>query len=179
MSSFTHTGRSDWAGCTKCRLYHTRKNVVIKRIFRHKGGTYPRLMLLGEAPGKTEDATGLPFMGESGRILSLILKEVTPFFGVITNMVGCRPSDEQQNNREPTPAEIDKCKDHIPEILTHYKINGLIFLGNIAARFETRLPHIPIYHPAYIARMEYKYYTIKKQRDLLNDFINGLHKKTK
>ena len=151
-------------------------------------------MLLGEAPGKTEDATGLPFIGSSGRLLDFILKEVVPFFGLVTNTVCCRPADNEQYNREPTPPEINLCRDHITELIDHYQIQGIVYLGKIAQSYDTRLPKVNLMHPAFILRMEYKYYTIQKQRELLNNFIkelttpklssnrkanNGLHQKTK
>lgn len=173
MSSNTHTGRSEWGTCTKCRLYHTRRNVVLKRTFRHKSGTSPRLMLLGEAPGKTEDATRIPFIGSSGRLLDYILKEISPFFGLATNTVCCRPHDADFP-REPTPSEIALCKDHITELLDHYQIQGIVYLGKIAQSYESRLPKVNLMHPAYILKMEYKYYTIQKQRELLNSFIKDL-----
>ena len=189
MSSLTNTGRSEWGTCKQCRLHDTRRNVVLKRTFRHKSGTSPRLMLLGDAPDKTDDATGIPFIGESGRLLDFILQEVSPFFGVLTHSVCCIPLqlyDEYRPTRDPTSPEINLCKPHIGELIEHYEIQGIVHLGKI--HYESRLPKVNLFRLSDILRMEYKYYTIQKQRDALNEFIesfnhrkanNGLHQKNK
>jgi uracil-DNA glycosylase len=35
----------------------------------YRGGTAPRVVFVGEAPGAEEDRTGLPFQGRSGKRL--------------------------------------------------------------------------------------------------------------
>ena len=61
------------------------------------------VVLIGEAPGKKEDETGLPFVGASGRFLDLMLggagMERQDVY--ITNIVKYRPP----SNRDPTAAE--------------------------------------------------------------------------
>lgn len=61
------------------------------------------IMFIGEAPGKKEDETGLPFVGAAGKFLNEMLaaagldrKDV-----YITNIVKYRPPD----NRDPLPEE--------------------------------------------------------------------------
>ena len=46
------------SNCEKCNLSKTRTNVVIGR-----GNTNADLMLVGEGPGKQEDAQGIPLWG--------------------------------------------------------------------------------------------------------------------
>lgn len=80
---------------------------------RVKNGVFPvigegsheaKIMFVGEAPGKTEAATGRPFAGAAGKILDGLLASV----GInrpdvyITNIVKDRPTD----NRDPSPEEI-------------------------------------------------------------------------
>jgi DNA polymerase len=61
-------------------------------------------MLVGEAPGATEDALGRPFVGRAGQVLDEALAQA----GLaradvwITNVVKARPP----GNRDPRPAEI-------------------------------------------------------------------------
>jgi uracil-DNA glycosylase family 4 len=61
------------------------------------------IVLIGEAPGKSEDRSGLPFVGASGKFLDEMLASV----GLnrddiyITNIVKYRPP----NNRDPLPEE--------------------------------------------------------------------------
>ena len=69
-----------------------------------EGSHDAKIMFVGEAPGKNEAATGKPFCGASGRILtemiaSIGLKREDVY---ITNVVKDRPTD----NRDPLPEEI-------------------------------------------------------------------------
>ena len=56
------------AGCARCEaLCESRKRVV------WGSGPVPApLMFIGEAPGREEDDMGLPFVGESGRLLQRV-----------------------------------------------------------------------------------------------------------
>ena len=101
----------DWAAfstacgaCTRCGLSAGRQQVVISR-----GDRQARLMLIGEAPGATEDALGEPFVGRSGQLLDQLLAEA----GLdrhrdvyLCNMVKCRPPD----NRKPLAGELVSCR---------------------------------------------------------------------
>jgi uracil-DNA glycosylase len=61
------------------------------------------IVFIGEAPGKKEDETGLPFMGSAGKFLNEMLSGIgmsrADIF--ITNIVKYRPPD----NRDPLPQE--------------------------------------------------------------------------
>ena len=69
-----------------------------------EGDLFAKIMFVGEAPGKNEAASGKPFCGASGRILSELLTSVdlTREQVYITNIVKDRPTD----NRDPSPEEI-------------------------------------------------------------------------
>ena len=68
------------------------------------------VMLIGEAPGESEDALGRPFVGRAGEFLDDVLDAL----GIarealyITSCVKCRPPD----NREPRDDELDTCIGH-------------------------------------------------------------------
>ena len=95
----------DWAAfatacgaCTRCGLSSGRQQVVMSR-----GHQQARLMLIGEAPGATEDGEGEPFVGRSGQLLDQLLAEA----GLdrdrdvyLCHVVKCRPPD----NRRPRAA---------------------------------------------------------------------------
>jgi DNA polymerase len=61
-------------------------------------------MLVGEAPGKSEDEQGRPFVGRSGKLLDELLAAAGLERGdvYITNVVKARPP----GNRDPKPAEV-------------------------------------------------------------------------
>ena len=95
--------------CTLCRLHENRTNAV-----PGTGKTIDLdLMIVGEGPGRNEDAAGKPFVGPGGRVLDSMLREA----GLerpevyITNIVKCRPPE----NRKPLDDEIETCASHYLE----------------------------------------------------------------
>ena len=54
--------------CCQCRLAETRLHVVFG-----EGNPCADLVVIGEAPGADEDASGRPFVGRSGQLLDKIL----------------------------------------------------------------------------------------------------------
>ena len=93
-------------GCTACpELAATRQHVV----FGDRPVAPPyELMLLGEAPGADEDATGRPFVGRSGQLLDQLLGEAgLSRAGVaVVNVLKCRPP----GNRKPARLEMANCR---------------------------------------------------------------------
>jgi DNA polymerase len=88
--------------CKKCPLWKSRENAV-PGVGRPKS----RTMFIGEAPGRSEDLKGEPFVGAAGKFLDTLLSE-TGFSReqvFITNIVKCRPP----RNREPKPQEVETC----------------------------------------------------------------------
>ncbi|HWZ66016.1 MAG TPA: uracil-DNA glycosylase [Patescibacteria group bacterium] len=74
-----------------------------KHLVMGDGNLDAELVFIGEAPGKQEDETGLPFVGAAGKFLNEMLGEIemgreTVY---ITNIVKYRPP----NNRDPEPDE--------------------------------------------------------------------------
>ncbi|HVT65384.1 MAG TPA: uracil-DNA glycosylase [Mycobacteriales bacterium] len=90
-------------GCTACpELVATRRHVVV-------GDTIPgaRLLIVGEAPGATEDAEGRPFLGKGGQLLDRLMTDagLRRSETSVLNVLKCRPPD----NRTPTRAEAVRC----------------------------------------------------------------------
>lgn len=89
-------------------------------------------MLIGEAPGATEDEMGRPFVGAAGKLLTLTLESI----GIkredvyITNVVKCRPPQ----NREPRDDEIESCSIYLESQILLLKPRIVVTLGNIAGR---------------------------------------------
>jgi len=125
---------SDWdelvkaiSSCVRCPLQRYRKNPV-----PGEGPRDARVMLIGEAPGATEDELGRPFVGAAGKLLTSILEEVgLPRSSVyITNVVKCRPP----NNREPADEEIEACKGYLIAQIRLLKPKLIVLLGNVAGK---------------------------------------------
>ncbi len=91
------------SSCKKCPLSNTRLNAV-----PGEGPGRPRVMLIGEAPGRNEDEQGKPFCGAAGKKLDLLLESAglqrKDVF--ITSVIKCRPPE----NRVPTLEEATTCK---------------------------------------------------------------------
>ena len=100
------------AACRNCGLAEERQQVVVGR-----GNPEARLMLIGEAPGAEEDASGLPFVGRSGQLLSGLIAEAgldEDHDLYICNVIKCRPP----GNRKPTAQEMDQCRPWLEQQLT-------------------------------------------------------------
>lgn len=148
--------------CSLCRLHKTAQWVCML-------GTGPApcdVMIIGEAPGASEDARGQPFVGKSGQYLEQVLNENgfdrSDVF--IANAVSCRPPD----NRQPTKAEIKSCKTWLDYQIDKVKPKFILLLGNTPLQSITGsagirskrgrpferdgIIYMPTYHPAYILR---------------------------
>ena len=60
--------------CTRCDLSTTRNKVVFS-----SGPGNCDVMVIGEAPGASEDETGIPFVGRGGQMLNKLFEEVGIF----------------------------------------------------------------------------------------------------
>lgn len=145
--------------CQACALSATRQRVVVG-----SGPVAPRLMVVGEAPGRTEDEGGEPFIGRSGQLLvRLILEELglerAHYF--ITNTVKCRPPQ----NRTPRASEVATCHPWLETQIAALRPTRILAVGNVAAKavfgFEEGIsrthgrlsryedvPGVATYHPA-------------------------------
>lgn len=112
-------------GCPLCKLSRTRKNAV-----PGEGQLAAKIMFIGEAPGKSEDEKGRPFVGAAGRILDNLLQkagiERSQVF--ITNVVKCRPP----NNRVPEEDEAVACRPYLDRQIALVKPKVICILGRTA-----------------------------------------------
>ncbi len=86
------------------------------RVVHFRGSQDAKLMVVGEAPGATEDELGIPYCGRSGKLLDQILTAAgfDPTADVyVSNLVKRRPPD----NRDPTAQEIAWYKPFLLEEL--------------------------------------------------------------
>jgi DNA polymerase len=111
--------------CPLCKLARTRKNAV-----PGEGQLAAKIMFIGEAPGRSEDEKGRPFVGAAGRILNNLLDKVgierSQVF--ITNVVKCRPP----NNRVPEDDEVAICRPYLERQIALIKPKVICILGRTA-----------------------------------------------
>ncbi|HEY2898706.1 MAG TPA: uracil-DNA glycosylase family protein [Gemmatimonadaceae bacterium] len=148
--------------CTRCDLYKTAINAV-----PGEGNPHADFMCVGEAPGAQEDATGRPFFGQAGQLLTKILQAVNlsreEVF--ILNVLKHRPP----GNRNPLPDEVTACRPYLVRQVQLVAPKVILALGTFAAQslLETKLsigklrgsvhryhgiPVIVTYHPAALLR---------------------------
>jgi DNA polymerase len=120
-------------------------------------------MFVGEAPGRAEDAQGLPFVGPAGKLLDEMLESIGMARAdvYITNVVKCRPP----GNRDPLPLEVETCDPFLRGQIQLIKPAIICELGRIAAGVMmerqiqiTRIHgqkflgggyfNVPVFHPA-------------------------------
>jgi len=148
QSDYLQSLQQAWSQCQACMLCNHRKNIVFGY-----GNPDADLMIIGEAPGMTEDDKGEPFIGAAGNLLEYFLAWVSAdkdhyellndwddnkfqqsrygytlnqiFF---TNIVCCRPPD----NRNPTPLEIAACRPRLLETIYTVDPKLIIAVGGLA-----------------------------------------------
>ncbi len=144
--------------CTRCQLCQSRAKVVFGY-----GNPDARLMFVGEAPGRAEDAQGLPFVGPAGRLLDDLLGQIGLARAdvYITNVVKCRPP----GNRDPLQIETETCNPFLAEQIKLIKPSIICELGRVAAgvmmnrQIQISKVHgqrfigpgyfsVPVFHPA-------------------------------
>ena len=162
------------AQCTACGLCRTRTQAVLG-----VGDKKAQWLLVGEGPGRTEDAVGEPFVGKSGKLLDNMLSSLGLQRGrqvYIANIVKCRPTDANGNDRPPSEDEAAACRPFLERqmallqprlVLTLGKTAAISLLGldaqtavsslrgkvqSLANGNAHSLPLIATYHPAYLLR---------------------------
>lgn len=113
-------------GCPRCRLAETRTHAV-----PGAGRPDADLLLIGEAPGRTEDEVGLPFQGLSGKFLNQALAGLglTRDDVFTTSVNKCRPP----RNRNPRRDEIAACAPYLDRQMALIAPRVVLAMGGTAA----------------------------------------------
>jgi DNA polymerase len=153
---------ADIRRCDLCGLASVRTNAV-----PGAGPFTAEIMFIGEGPGFNEDVQGLPFVGQSGKLLDTLLAGInlnrSQVF--ITNVVKCRPPD----NRDPWPDEMQICTStylyrqieliNPKVIVTLGRFSMGLFFPNAkitaihgTVKWQNGRAYLPMFHPAAILR---------------------------
>src|SRR3954453_6367368 len=127
-----------------------------------EGSPDARVVIVGEAPGASEDKAGRPFVGSAGKLLDRLLEDaqLTRDDVFITNVLKARPP----KNRDPRADEVEHCWPWLRAQLEVIEPELLVPLGRHALRrfapdlkiseVHGRLVEVeglrlfPLYHPA-------------------------------
>lgn len=150
--------------CFECELGQMRTNSVFS-----DGNHDAKIMLIGEAPGQTEDETGVPFCGRAGQLLNKLFatQNLTREKDIyICNTIKCRPP----NNRVPTEFEKVQCRKYLDAQIEIVKPEIILLCGATALKsimgskpkiskvrgqwfeYSSGAKLMPIFHPSYLLR---------------------------
>lgn len=165
--------------CRACGLNRTRSNAV-----PWSGPPRGRadLMVVGEAPGSREDQKGIPFVGQSGKMLDTALNQAGTHRNrvFVFNTLCCRPPE----NRDPRARELTACRPNFEAQLDMADLMVGVTLGGFALSSVIAQPRgkvsigeylnkpiwmdgriwVPTYHPAYVLR----------NRKAFGDLVEGI-----
>ena len=95
------------------------------------------VVVLGDAPGRTEDLLGQPFVGAAGNLLDNLLLDAG--FDrddvYVTTLVKCHP-----RGRGPRPEVVDACSPCLVEQLANLRPKVIVTLGPVATALLLRRP---------------------------------------
>lgn len=155
--------------CQDCSLFNQCSGPVTGA-----GNNRSPIMMVGEAPGELEDQYGLPMIGATGQLLTLVMTKLGVDRNVtyMTNAVKCRPPE----SRDPKAEEMDACMHHLRSEIKVVDPSVIITLGNIPMRvirgdrklaitkergkwykvknWKKDVYIIHTYHPSYILRLK-------------------------
>jgi DNA polymerase len=181
---------------TASPLYEYRKKNKYYPVLG-EGNHNAAIMFVGEAPGKNEAETGKPFCGQAGSILSELLEHI----GLkrsdvyITNIVKDRPPE----NRDPTMEEIELYAPFLDKQIGIIKPDVIATLGRFSMSYLLKRYNapestmtisklhgsvipihdeefkdafiVPLYHPAVALYNANQKETLKKDFEILKQFI--------
>ena len=115
----------------KKKILRLNKNFPRKNLVFSDGNKDAKIMIVGEAPGRTEDKLQKPFMGRAGKLLDSLLEKVLLDRSkvYITNVVNYRPD----KNRKPTSEEVKKFKKLLYKHIEIINPKCILLLGATAA----------------------------------------------
>ena len=139
------------------KLPESRQNWLLSRRFVNgEGPLDAKIMFIGQAPGDSEDRSGRPFVGRSGRLLDALIHSA----GLnrqnlyITSTVQFFPP----KNRIPTDEEIEACRPYLMAQIELIKPKLVVLVGSIAMKEFTGMEGIMGVHGKLIKRPEASYF---------------------
>jgi len=163
-----------WKDCKRCDLHENRSQVVFG-----KGPKKAQIFLIGQAPGKTEDKLGKPFVGLMGTLLREMMEAIgiSPDIMYISNSAVCFPPAD----RMPTVHEVKLCFPRLRMEIELVKPKWIIYCGMRAAtisglseeyaKFFEQFKTFFMNHPGSIRRHEWRKEQIRKQLIFIKDTI--------
>lgn len=143
------------------------------------------VLFTGEAPGESENVTGVPFVGPAGHLLDHIVDRALAPEGMLLysvafcNVVGCIPRDAEGGKvADPAPADVKACAPRLREFVELANPGLIVCVGAVARKWldpkskgrvalHREIPMTDISHPAYILRTNIAQRTLLVQRAIV------------
>lgn len=147
--------------CKECPLHAHANRYVFVRGSWLRSDTRPLILFIGEAPGVTEDRLGIPFVGPIGEVFDQYIAGLRerlggPFPWIATNAIACIPFSPTKLGgiKKPTNNEMIACSPRLIDLIKRCRPHNIVTLGRTAREHLEYLgiPHVAIWHPAYILR---------------------------
>lgn len=138
------------------------------RVVLARGSLPCDVLFVGEAPGKGENLSGVPFCGPAGQLLDqMIAKAVAqiPFTFALTNLTGCIPlNSDGAKVHEPEACDVEQCSERLLDMIDNVaRPRVIIAVGRAAEKWldpkyagtlrpREKVPITHIDHPAAILR---------------------------
>ena len=168
-----HTPESLFPKCSACGLFQHCESPKMAPY----GKGRKDVLVVGEAPGATEDSQGRPFIGKAGQFLRDVLYDIDVDLdrdAITTNAIICRPA----GNRTPEAKEILYCRPNLRATIEKFQPRVVVTLGRVALASVLegiwkddvgplerwvgwRIPYAdywicPTYHPSFLLRSKNK-----------------------
>lgn len=171
------------------------KKMATNTVFSD-GNSKAKIMIIGEAPGNHEDLQGIPFCGDSGKLLDQMFLAINKSRAnelYITNTLFWRPP----GNRRPTNDELALCRPFVEKHVALIKPELIVLMGatamssvlgieesisKIRGRFleyqnqylEKPIKTITLFHPSYLMRQPNKKRLAWKDLILIDNFLKNI-----
>lgn len=126
---------TEWTDCDRCYLEEGRKRTVLGR------GKLPcDILFVGEAPGKSEDTSGVAFDGPAGILLDRIvrLSGADRYRLAFNNLLACIPLDETGNKVARPPDKcVRECSPRLGDFISMARPRLIVCVGEVAERWLT------------------------------------------
>ncbi len=183
--------------CEDCKLYLNCNSPKMKVT----GAGKLEILIIAEAPGRTEDEDRIQLVGKSGQLFRDYLEDLEldlDYDFWKTNAIICRPP----RNKTPTNTQLRCCRRNLLLTIEKFKPKGIILLGKTAVdavigyRLAGRLNSVSfsdligecipdqemktwlctIYHPSYILRNDYRKDLENLYSKQIENAIQGIEK---
>jgi len=148
--------------CRRCAICQNRVQALVG-----EGNSHADLMFIGGAPDETEDQLGGPFVGQSGQLLTEMIRAMgwAREQVYLTNIIKCKIPE----GRDPAPSEVNECLVYLEQQIKLVQPKMILAVGEVAAKallatdsplsqlsgkihYRNEIPLVAILHPAYLLR---------------------------